>query len=258
MGAKVGSLKCASKLDIYKIGDVLLDKNKREYLFIGYNKEILWRLDNLKQLLEEQYSLSALYQNELTPGTMGVYLETFEDDFFDNYIFYSCRNYRQFYQIQDNKISYFSKHFGQDKLDSVVDHKEFSFTKAMLVENQYNMDILFSDSKQILSLEDIKKYIKDIGLKELYTKIVKKKDSFLKYYDNYIVSSLKKCDIEEANLEYYRGIYLYGIFMPENEFLVTNSAKDLAVLYANCVNTYYEYTLSLSKLKNAKFFELCI
>lgn len=259
MDVKVDSLKCVSKLDKYNIGDVLLDKNNRKYMFIGYNKSILWRLDNLKYRLEEQYSLSALSQNELTPGTMSAYLEIFEENFLDDYLYYSCKNYRQFYEITDDKICYLSKHYGQDKLDSVVDHKEFSFTKAMLVENSYNRDILFSDSQKILSLEDIKKYVKDIGLKELYKKIVKKKDYFLKYYDSYIFHSLRECDIEEANIVYYRGVYLCVTYMPENdEFIVTNSAKNLVVLYANCFDTYYAHTISLSKLKSAKFYKLCV
>ena len=91
------------------------------------------------------------------------------------------------------------------------------------------------------------------------TLIVKKKDYFLKYYDSYIFHSLRECDIEESNIVYYRGVYLCVTYMPENdEFIVTNSAKNLVVLFANCFDTYYAYTLSLSKLKSAKFYKLCV
>lgn len=254
------SLKLSSKLDIYNVGDILTDKNKNKYLFIGYNKEVLWRLKDLRQLLGEQYSFQAFYRDEMEPKIMLSYLETLEDDFFERYIYYCCRDYRLFYPMTMNgdKFIYSSKHIGQDKLDSVVDHKEFNFTKAMIVENEHNRGILFSDSKEIMSLEDIKKYISDYGLKELHTNILKNKDSFMKYYDDFVFHFLQGCDKEEANLVYYRGNYLYGTVMYDTDFVVYNSSKDLVFLYASIIYYSYEYMIPLSKLKGAKFYRLCI
>lgn len=209
-----------------KVGDIALGSGAKNYIFIGYYKDMLSNyIDILMSNFDDIIRCDMSY---ISPDMMESNIRILKEDYLDICLKDFAMDEAVFLPYT-NSIEY--KPVMYIGFVKVIGHINFSLTKAMLMTDKQEREELFDLAKKIGTPEECISYSRETGLYDKFNMIQSIKPVLYKRYKEYVQKHLKKVtDKRYANVFYTKGLWLSGTYC-NNTFYAEAIGKTPLELY---------------------------